>query len=70
MSARSWGLVSSQTGGPVRSSGRRLLTGIDHAFGFPIPYFEHYGIKDWDHLLTISDPLADRRAAHLRGLRS
>ena len=35
----------------MAKSGRRFLAGIDHAFGFPIPYVERYGIKDWDHFL-------------------
>ena len=30
----------------------RFVAGIDHAFGFPISYFERYGLKDWDQFLA------------------
>ena len=29
----------------------RFIVGIDHAFSFPIAYFERYHLNDWDHFL-------------------
>lgn len=31
--------------------GKRLLIGIDHAFSFPISYFERYGLGSWPAML-------------------
>jgi hypothetical protein len=32
-------------------SGQRFVAGIDHAFSFPLSYFERYKLKGWDHFL-------------------
>jgi hypothetical protein len=32
-------------------SDQSFIAGIDHAFGFPIAYFERYGLKGWDQFL-------------------
>jgi uncharacterized short protein YbdD (DUF466 family) len=35
----------------LAKAGRRFIAGIDHAFSFPVAYFERYGLKDWDQFL-------------------
>ncbi len=36
----------------LATTGERFIAGIDHAFSFPISYFERYGLKDWDQFLA------------------
>ncbi|MEQ8836213.1 MAG: hypothetical protein RID07_05355 [Lacipirellulaceae bacterium] len=33
------------------ASGKRVLAGIDHAFSFPMAYFERYKLKSWHEFL-------------------
>ena len=32
----------------LANSRRRFYVGIDHAFSFPVGYFERYKLKDWE----------------------
>ena len=35
----------------LAQSGRQFLAGIDHAFSFPVSYFDRYRLKGWDQFL-------------------